>query len=434
VPILSDGKDVKSQSRIFADILHILKPHALTATDGLYLDWHLLLEGTCTREICSTYICMLHEVTHCYADSGLQFSNEDVFHVNLDFVDDSPERLTMLECKEVLTELHGVIPPANDTSVKPAGTQILKNDVKNIQNQKEMPKVNSGKVSSLFESMSQSNDLNFFLDARRGATRKGWSGETMEESSSKVTPAAVLLKEPSQPSSLPEVYLDQWDIEVHHVSLSDHILGLIDNIQKSYLAILNFGTDLRSNTFLVPEDDIKFISLSKEKLLELIIEKSKSQLTSGCRDETFMGLLALYAIKQLAYFLCFFGIHTAHLYISNLTRQIDNLVIRLRPLESLIEDACQKSERHLIESHPSLSLVEGILKSYSSQNGKILIIAERLFWLPLNLKLTRMRIKPHEVSCANKSANQFDTLDNSRFTNYILEALLRSDCLLISHE
>lgn len=434
VPILSDGGDMKLQSRIFGDILHVLKPHASTATDALYLDWHPLLEGTCTREICSTYTCFLHEVTGCCIASELQSTDEDVFHISFDFLDDSLERLSMLECKEVLYELHGIIPQASYTSVKPAGTQVLINDANNIQIEMKMPKVNSDKVSSLFESTSQSNDLNFFLGARRGRARKSCSGETIKVGRSKVAPLAVLSKEQSQPSSLPEVYLVQWDIEVHHIGLSDHFLCLIDNIQKSYLAILNYGTDIRSNTLLVPEDDFKFIGLTKEKLLDLITEKSKRQFNSSCRDETFMGLLALYAIKQLAFLLCFFGIHIAHLYISNLTRQIDSLVIRLKPLESLIEDACLKSERNLIESHPSLSLIETILKSETSRNGKTLIIADRLFWLPLKQKLTSLRIKPHEVRHVYKFANQLGTLSNSRFADYISEALLHSDCLLISHE
>ncbi|ONK71466.1 uncharacterized protein A4U43_C04F8950 [Asparagus officinalis] len=443
VPLFSDNKDMKLHSRIFENVLHVLKPHASTATDDLYLDWHPVTEGICTREICSTYICMLYEVSFSSMDSELQSSNEDVFYFNLDFIDGSPERLRIFERKEIITELHGIIPQANDAYVKAADSQVLKDGVSNNLNVKKLPTGNSEKVASLFESMSQSNDLDFFLGARRGTFRKSCSGEPLKEGSSKVTPPTASLKEPSQPSSLPDVHLEQWNIEVHHVSLSDHTLGLIDNIQKSYLAILNYGTDLRSNTLLAPEDDLKFIGLSKEKLLELITEKSRRQFTSGCTDETFTGLLALYAIKQLAFLLCLFGIHTAHLYISNLTQcslihkqfdKTDSLAIKLRPLESLIEDARQKSDRHLIESHSSLSLIEGILKFNTSQNSKILIIAERLFWLPLNQKLTSMKVKLHEVTQAYKFTNQLDTADFIRFTNHILEVLLHSDCLLISHE
>lgn len=58
----------------------------------------------------------------------------------------------------------------------------------------------------------------------------------MERGSIEVT-RVVFLGEPSNPFSLPEANVEQWDIEDHPVNLADHILGVIETIQKSYLAI-----------------------------------------------------------------------------------------------------------------------------------------------------------------------------------------------------
>lgn len=51
------------------------------------------------------------------------------------------------------SSLHGSVPQGNNTTMKPVGTQVFKDDPANILKEKETPKINSEKVSSLFESI-----------------------------------------------------------------------------------------------------------------------------------------------------------------------------------------------------------------------------------------------------------------------------------------
>ena len=62
-PILSDDKATKSLTIIIGDILRDLKPHSQSACDGRYLRGHLLLEGMCNREICTSFVGILEEVS-----------------------------------------------------------------------------------------------------------------------------------------------------------------------------------------------------------------------------------------------------------------------------------------------------------------------------------------------------------------------------------
>lgn len=67
----------------------------------------------------------------------------------------------------------------------------------------------------------------------RAAVVKPW-----REAASKLPSKVGVVANP--PHSLrrdQEANVEQWDIEDHPVNLADHILGLIETIQKSYLAI-----------------------------------------------------------------------------------------------------------------------------------------------------------------------------------------------------
>lgn len=447
IPILSDDKAINSLTIIVGDILSALKPHSLSACDGIYLDWHLLLEGTCNREICSIFMSILEEISCEAIHCDLQNESQEVVAIDIDFLDDFQEGVNTLHCNDVPTELHtGVMLPSNLYS-KSELTQMLNDgNYENSSSENKgtrpntnsprisMPNMNSERISSLFESMSQSSDLNFFLDVRRGTSRMNCEDGTLKRSGSKVMQPVVSLKDQSIPCVIPKEKFGKWDIEIHQISLSDHILGLIDHIHNCYLAILEENAYLREKRSSKMSNCSEVLNLPKQKLLELINEKFASQFTLGGKDEDPMALVGIYAIKQLAYYLCIFGVHTAHLYLCNLTRNIDHMEEKLRCLKSLIEDVYRKVEKQLIESHPSLSHIESVLRSNIQNDQKILIVAERVFWLSLTRKLTSMRIESHEIKHVNSPAKQFGSLDNIEFTNSVLEGLLHSECLLTCHE
>ncbi|RWV94107.1 hypothetical protein GW17_00043388 [Ensete ventricosum] len=427
-PILCDDKAIKSVNMVVDELLHALKPQSLSASDGIYLDWHPLLEGACNREICFTYMNMLHNVSSCSTTSDLQIDIAENAAIDIDFSDDFLENVDALQCEELPTKLHRNISHITYSSSKPDSTQMPKNG-KFEENAERKVNIISQKTSFLPESMSQSNDLSFFLDVRRGTSMGNYKDETEKCSDKHMTVPIAVLQEPSIPCDISKEVFAQWVIDVHTVCLSDHIRGLMDHIKKSYLAILEESPNLKVDLWHIANESETF-SLSRQKLLNLIINKISKRCTSDSSHEDVMAYVALYGIKQLSYFLCFFGVHAAHLYVSYLVRNIITMAERLRSLEALLEDEFWKSGKQLIDPHPSLSLIEGLLMSNIRNSEKILIIAERVFWLPLTWKLASTGIKLHAV----KANSVLEGIDSAEYNNSVLEGLHHSDCLLVSYE
>ncbi|KAG8060095.1 hypothetical protein GUJ93_ZPchr0002g24113 [Zizania palustris] len=101
--------------------------------------------------------------------------------------------------------------------------------------------------------------------------------------------------------------------------------------------------------------------------------------------------------------------------------------------EGSYDHSQRKSEKELLESHPSLSDIEAILRSNKQTGQKILIVADRAFWLPLGQKLTSMNMTfvEHEK---NSSATYLDLVNKVNSTTWILEELLKSDCILLDNK
>ncbi|CAL9163684.1 unnamed protein product [Musa hybrid cultivar] len=431
-PILCDDKAIKSVSMVVEELLHALKPHSLSASDGIYLDWHPLLERACNREICFTYMNMLHNVSSCSTTSDLQTDIAENAAIDIDFFDDFLENVDTLQCEELPTELHRNIPHITYSSSKPESTR-MPNNGKFEENAERKVNIITQKTSFLSESMSQSNDLSFFLDVRKGTSMGNYKDGTVKCSDKHITAPIAVLQEPSIPCGIPKEVFAQWVIDVHTVCLSDHILGLMDHIKKSYLAILEESPYLKADLVHIANES-ETSSLSRQKLLNLIINKISKRCTSDSSHEDVMAYVALYGIKQLSYFLCFFGVHAAHLYVSYLVRNIKTMAERLRSLEALLEDECWKSGKQLIDPHPSLSLIEGLLMSNIQNSEKILIVAERVFWLPLTWKLASMGIKLHAIKANSLPPSNLDGIDSTEYDNSVLEHLHHSDCLLVSYE
>ncbi|XP_020084935.1 protein SHORTAGE IN CHIASMATA 1 [Ananas comosus] len=425
-PIISDDKAATLLTTTISNMLHSLKPHPLSACDGIYLDWHLLLEGTCNHEICSTYASMVEEVNRYNLTSELQIDFREMVATDIDFLDDSCESDSIINCEEVPTMLQIGGPQVHHQSAAAEIAQKQKHEIPSTKSTEKSGIINSEKFPFLFESMSQSNDLNFFLDVRKGSTRKVCENENSRRGKCSTQPA-ISLKGPSKGGVTSHKNPGQWNIMVHQIILSDDIRSLVGALHHSYLTILEESTYL-SKVF--PIEELR--SISKQKMQELIVCEAEKQFNTGCKYKEAGELVTLFVIRQLAYFLCFFGLHIAHLYISNVSRSIEEVPSRLTAFESLIEDARLKSERQLIESHPSLSYIEKILRSNCLSDRKILVVGEKVFWLPLTRKLTEMKIKYHEVKNNRSTTSELGTSDSSWFTNFLLEELLHSDCLLIS--
>ncbi|KAM0938882.1 putative protein shortage in chiasmata 1 [Dioscorea sansibarensis] len=427
-PILCDLKLMKSLTVIIGDLLCALKPHSFSFSDGIYLDWHPLLEGTCNQEICLTHMNALEEVLSLGEISEFQPSDGLATPIDFDLLDDSPENLIKYQREKIHYEHQHIARELIDA--KPAGTQKLKDQFNRNKTKDQISKPNRDKFSLLIENMPQHSDLNYFLDVRRGTAIS--EDKIMKREPSSMD-TVVSFENPSAMNTSSKSNLQQWVTEVHQVSLSDHILGILDYIRQIYLTVLEENTDIRIKISLLIGSDFELSSLSQKKLVDLIRNTAASESSLDHKDETVMTCVVLYAIKHLAYLLCFFGVHPAHLYLNHLMKNIGSPNAALRSVKSVIDSAWWKVEKELTESHPSLSFIEGIVRSNTLQNGnKILIVADRLFWFSLNQKLASAKIKCHEIKEGQILMSQLDNLNDGEFT--LAEALQHSHCLLISHE
>ncbi|MCL7037203.1 hypothetical protein MKW94_026700 [Papaver nudicaule] len=154
VPVLFDDKDRLSPCTIMQEILADLKPHCPSASDEIYLDWNLLLQDKWR----SDWNIMQEIDTYCInstlisTDTGLVIYDfvfsEETSDVSLTFQDS--EKL-----KEPLSDF------GSTNLVEDAG-----------QNPVMSKPGTSEKVPTLSDSMSNFNDLSFFLNPRKSSVKQ----------------------------------------------------------------------------------------------------------------------------------------------------------------------------------------------------------------------------------------------------------------------
>ncbi|XP_068639590.1 protein SHORTAGE IN CHIASMATA 1 homolog [Aristolochia californica] len=425
-PVLRDSKDIMLHSSTLDAVMGSLKPNSASACEEIYLDWHVLQPDTCSDNICSAYRDILQGVDN-YDSAPEPHSSTGELMFELLFCDDVCDGLKMSRSKETTDELPGIYSENNEhlDDVKPS--QLLENGTLQPENGEQSFPLKPMKGSSEAKSISQFNDLDFFVNGRKGATRTHRE-DLKENTKGTIIPPSASSTDPILVSDSPEEKSQPWLIEVRSIKLSNHISSLVDRIQNCYYSLLEICCGMRKKHHPF-QNDLELLSVPKQKLFNLITE------TSACQDERVKAHVALYAIKQITHYLCFFGIYPSQLYISSILQNIKYLRARLRPLHLLIEEEHQKAEKGLIESHPSLSVIEEILTSHTSEKAKkVLIIAERVFWWPLRRKLTTMNILFEEVRNCHIYRDQQAHLESNELSDSGLDTVSRSRCFVISHE
>ncbi|KAG0484447.1 hypothetical protein HPP92_008526 [Vanilla planifolia] len=378
---------------------------------------------------------MAQEISNYRFDTSELKSETDVVMLSdSDNKDDISGDLNQLQVKEALADVHvnnqDIVVPTFEPSV----SEILNHESRESEIERKLLRKNPEKISSVIESLSQSNDLNFFLGVRKAGARMHSKTEAscpnIQDSMITSSSSSMLTSEPC--TSLEPIF---ENIQIHKARLSGYTLGIIDDIKEIYFSNLNECKHLIINGPSPAWKDFDLLSIPKRELVKLIVEKGDRQLTSAMGEKAFVALLSIFAIKQLVYYLCFFGFHIACLYLSNLLHKVDNLAERLQPLQSLLQDAQCKVEELSIESHPSLHVIENILRLDSFQGyQRIVIISDEVFWPSLKEKLTHLKIAYHEARCEYSHSKKMDSHDDNKFGNIVMEALSHSNCLLLSYE
>ncbi|GFZ15332.1 shortage in chiasmata 1 [Actinidia rufa] len=434
-PILSDHEEVRSQFLFFEEMLAALKPQHTSASDGIYLDWHLLEEEYSTHDKYSSCLKQVLEIND-YCISDLESLNDGIPTFDFVFIGDSdtPNGAKIKDDKETLDVLPGGIPTVSACLNDFASSKLLNDGCEKHGNGESITDIKAERVSSLAESISPFNDLNFFLNPREASAGRNSKPAVKAFDGNAVFPAVSSTNQIA-PRSTTSVQLHQCNLVLHQVKLSDNILELVDNLQKNYLAILKSDMDLiKAQRSSLAKDDTKLLSLPKEELMGCI-KKTNAQGTSlAHQDDNTVALATLCAIKQMAWYLCYYGIHTTYLYANKLCRTLECLKYRLNFLQRMIEDMHGKAERDATAIHPSISVIQAILQSnVNDRSLKVLIVAEKVFWWPLKRLLTSMHISynEHQSFCTHDS--QLDMCYNDDFRAKT-DGFLHSDCCLISND
>ncbi|KAL8148270.1 protein SHORTAGE IN CHIASMATA 1 [Apium graveolens] len=424
VPMLSYSRENSSVQEYLEEILAELNPLPSLTSDAIYLDCHLIEEGKCNSSRYSSCLNVLEELDGYANDFSLKSFDAGVLVLDSVLCDDSQYLPNRKEDREMLK-----IPSVN-TSVAHVCIEETSKKALNDRCQKrvkgESPcNLESNSVSRLIKSMSECNNLGFFKNPEISAAIK-----TPCTTRTVGTNAMV----PGGSASDSIAASEQWNIELHQIRLSENILLLLDDLSKTYLGILDSDIELGKRKYsCLAADDFTLLTISNKKLMDWMKEIGTGTSLAN-NDDNMVPLITLYAIKQMAWYLCYYGINATYLYIDNLHQKLQCSKFRLSFLRGLVLDANEKVKTDIIRCHPSLSVIHGILKLKFRKNCKILIVAERVFWRPLEMLLNSMEISSFNPRLFQTHKNELGTCYDIPSANTIMEAVVHSDSCLISLE
>ncbi|MCD7450344.1 hypothetical protein HAX54_005546 [Datura stramonium] len=384
VPLVSENGNMKSLHLCIKEILAELEPQSSSMSDRLYLDWHFVEEEKCKcRE---DFFNLSGEIDVNNIDLCLNFIDNEMLVLDFFFSSDSPQEPNRVESKEMLSLPSNAIPVSPMPYNIEVSTKLLKDG--KFSTEGVSSQCRSKKASLFGDSWSEFNDLDFFLNPKEYGRDKDYkpadsSIDTNAMGQRRFLSSATTLVQPQQ-----------WNIKVHQLLLSSDILLLIDDLRKIFQVIFERGRDLfETQDPSQAVDDIAILRLSKKKLINLIKKRSVCRTSLFQDGDNTMSLVILCAIKQMVWYLCYYGLHTTYLYIENLYRSLQELNSKLDFLYNFIKDVHQKGEKDIHKFHPSLSVIKDILQACMSKgSSKILIVAEPVFWWSLKKLLTSMNI------------------------------------------
>ncbi|KAJ6764381.1 PROTEIN SHORTAGE IN CHIASMATA 1 [Salix koriyanagi] len=167
IPILSDHGKIRSIYAIMEEKLAELKPQLLSASHGIYLDWHLLEEDKYNSKNSSMYQNMLEELDTHNIDFDRESFDGGKLVIDLVFTDNGLSGAQMKEHKELLN----VISETSNSRLEGSSSESLYRCQK-TGNRETIIGENGRKASLLFKSMSQFNDLDYFLNPGKATARE----------------------------------------------------------------------------------------------------------------------------------------------------------------------------------------------------------------------------------------------------------------------
>ncbi|KAL8543957.1 hypothetical protein ACS0TY_004488 [Phlomoides rotata] len=427
IPIFSDQGTTSSLHTLVDELLTELDWQSSSASDGLYLDWHLL-EGD---DSASTYYSSSSwEIDTCNVDVNMNSS--DCGKLIFDFIlsEGHSRKPDAENYKEILNL------SCDDVSIshpsEKADLSCLKNcgDGERL-NDDVLLKTGGQKAPVFGESMS--SDLDFFLNPRNYVIGK--ENIPADKSVDTKTVCQLLVSTVgSVAANSTTVVQQKWNVKMRKVQLSDNILLLIDYLWKNFLALLENDKELvQLQNQYKASNDLMLLYLPLEKLKNHLQERIATDASRVHNSDDILVIAMLCAIKQMGFYLCYYGIQATYLYMDKLSSSLECVKSRLSFLYNLLRDENQKAEKELSGIHPSISVVKEILQSnLSYNNSKILIVSDHVFWWPLKRLLTSLKISCKELKHPFNPPSQQQHCCG--MTGSIADVMLYSDCCLVSHE
>ncbi|CAJ2666678.1 protein SHORTAGE IN CHIASMATA 1 [Trifolium pratense] len=481
VPVISDHKKMINVHDIIGELFSNVKTLPLYASDGIYLNWDLLEEDKCNYNISNWYQNIWAKIDmNNYDFRGKSFDDTNMIFDLVFFGDTVGEcdlknseelqnllshRISQLDnqsvefaastllehgssnkgCQERLPEkkvqntsmseisnrsdtigkgdlqqseelqklLSDGVSQLDNQPVEFSASKVIENGSSNKGYREQLPERNAERASLLFKSMSEVSNIDYFLNPQK-ATIKGSCHFAVDSTNGNVNI-------PNIPSTALKDGIQSlgWHTVLHRVKLSDNIVSLARYFEKSYLAILQSDTEL-TKTHKSDVHYFDLLSLQKHKLIEFHVNQNN------------MAFIVLSAIKQAVWYLCFYGLNPACLYLEKLCQNTDYLKSRLGILQSLIKDEIRKMGKNITMAHPSLTIVKEILQANIKRDSlKALIVAEEVFWWPLKNLILSLGLSFGELN--NSYRNQpFANNLLPEDTHTKMTELLSSDCLLVS--
>lgn len=412
-PILHDYEMIRSLDLIYEDVLSKIKPQSLSASNDIYLPWNLLEERN--HNHCGY---PFEEIVTCNIDFKWESSEGDKWVYDFIFSEDAFCEPLVEKCTEPFYGISTLDEHASvNTSHGSLETPFQKTGARDYGGDD-----NAKKATLLFKSMSAFDDLTFFMDPQKAVIEDNL--ETRAEASKTANHKFMSIdSKASCISGGMHPNLKTEEMILHSVCPSENILALVGDFVKSYLTLVKDES----------EDKLKLLSISKGNLIDCI-RKANVYNTQLADDKTFTFALLL-AIKQMTWYMCFFGIHVTYLYLNKLCRSSNPMKLGLHTLYSAVETEHKSDETNVTRLHPSLAVIQGILQSEFAQgNSKALLLAEKVFWSSLKRLLTFMGLSYSELNSPSPSGNRPNVHDATGFKTVELGFLPISDCLIISYE
>ncbi|XP_051142627.1 protein SHORTAGE IN CHIASMATA 1 [Andrographis paniculata] len=428
IPIFSDDENNYSLQKLVKELFPRLDWKSSSASDTLYLDW-CFLEDDCESEKYSSCQKILWEIDTFTIDPATKLSN--IEQTIFDFI---------------LSEGHSAEPNAenyneksnfstSDVSVCKSASKMDSSGLPNhgdekIMNADLLVKPGVENVSMLGESMS--SDLEFFMNPRNylAGTESKHVDKTVN--SDTVCQVPVSINDSAAPVAS-RGDQQKLTVRVHQIWLSDVILRLIDCLWKNFLAMLGNDKEfIQIRTQYQASNDLKLLNISNEKFMQCLQNKITLNTHLARNDDNILVLAMLFTIKQMAFYLCYYGIQATFLYVDGLIASLQCLRTRLHSFYNLIRDENLKAEKEPGRLHPSLSVMEEILKTeLNDSKTKVLIVCDQIFLLSLKSLLISLQISFNEPQHSCTSSCPHPCLG---IADAITDIILNSICCLASYE